>query len=321
MEKTEKILLIGCIAGLLICAGILLALRFTKESEPASVMSAAVITAEASSAPPETTPETLSAATITVTATTLPEENLFSPPLLPEDGIASAFIEAENILQNPELPTGCEITALTMLLRFYGFDADKVDLADNYLPVSWGNARWEDGKKFQDSFFTYFIGDPKGRGYGCFSPAIMTAAEKYLEENDTEGRFKAVNISGCEPEYLYRILLSGNPVMCWATDGMIAPEYRESWYDNETGEQLDWYINEHAFLLVGFDTEKRLVYLSDPMKGEIVYSMDKFETRFSEMHSQAVIITESNITLQEEFVYTTVETVNPETADVLTVST
>jgi hypothetical protein len=39
------------------------------------------------------------------------------------------------------------------------------------------------------------------------------------------------------------------------------------------------------------------------------------------MHRQAVIITESNMTLPEKFVNTTVETVNPETADVLTVST
>jgi uncharacterized protein YvpB len=321
MEKSEKILLIGCVIGLLICAGVLLALRFSRDAAPASAPVASVITA-ASTAPPETSraPETPSETSLT-TGVTEPAVSFLSLPEMPADGIASAFIPTENILQNPELPTGCEITSLTMLLRFYGFNAEKVDMAENYLPVSWGNARWEGNKKYQDSFFDYFIGDPKGRGYGCFSPAIMTAAEKYLTENDTAGKYKAVNISGCDPDYLYRVVLSGNPVMCWATDGMIPPEYRESWYDNETGEQLDWYLNEHAFLLVGFDTEKRLVYLSDPMKGDIFYSMDKFELRFSEMHRQAVIITESNITLQEEFVSTTVETVNPETADVLTVST
>ena len=38
------------------------------------------------------------------------------------------------ILQNPELPNGCEITSLCMLLRYLGFDADKCLLADNYLP-------------------------------------------------------------------------------------------------------------------------------------------------------------------------------------------
>jgi uncharacterized protein YvpB len=325
MRKSDKIILISCVGGLLLCAGLLLGIRFgvLDFTVPVDATATApnVITAAVTTAPPP--PETTeTAATVpTEPVITEPEVSYISFPELPEEGFTSAFVEVTNILQNPELPTGCEITSLTMLLRFYGFDADKIDLADNYLPVSWGNAHWEGNKKYQDSFFDYFIGDPKGNGYGCFSPAIMTAAEKYLEVNDTADKYNAVNISGCTPDYLYRVILSGNPVMCWATDGMIAPEYRESWYDNETGEQLDWYLNEHAFLLVGFDTEKRLVYLSDPMKGDIFYSMDKFELRFSEMHRQAVIITESNMTLPEKFVSTTVETVNPETADVLTVST
>ena len=38
------------------------------------------------------------------------------------------------INQHPELPTGCEATALTMVLNYYGFGADKLDIADNYLP-------------------------------------------------------------------------------------------------------------------------------------------------------------------------------------------
>jgi uncharacterized protein YvpB len=323
MRKSDKIILLVCVAGLLLCAGLLFAIRFGAVDFTVPASAPSVITAATTPpAPPETT-ETAATTTAATTAPApvLPEVSFLSLPELSDEGGDSAFIETVNILQNPELPTGCEVTALTMLLRFYGFDADKVLLADNYLPVSWGNARWENGKKYDDSFFDYFIGDPKGRGYGCFAPAIITAADKYLEEEDLVDKYNAVNISGCTPEFLYRVVLSGNPVMCWATDGMIAPEYRESWYDNETGEQLDWYLNEHAFLLVGFDTEKRLVYLSDPMKGDIFYNMDKFELRFSEMHRQAVIITESNMTLSENFVNTTVETVNPETADVLTVST
>lgn len=33
------------------------------------------------------------------------------------------------IIQNPELPTGCEITALTMVLNYYGYPADKIVMA------------------------------------------------------------------------------------------------------------------------------------------------------------------------------------------------
>jgi uncharacterized protein YvpB len=201
----------------------------------------------------------------------------------------AVYIDMENILQLPELPTGCEITALTILLRYYGFDADKVDLAENYLPTSWGNYRVdEEGRIFKDSFFDFFIGDPKGTGYGCFSPAIVTAAESYIEDNG--GGYEVVNLSGCSPDEMYDLIITGTPVMCWATDGMIAPEYYESWYDNATGERLDWYLNEHAFVLTGFNMSAGLVTLNDPMKGIIDYSLTRFETRFNEMYSQAIYI-------------------------------
>jgi uncharacterized protein YvpB len=216
----------------------------------------------------------------------------------------AVYIDMENILQLPELPTGCEITALTTLLRFYGYDADKVTMASDYLPKSWGNYQVIDGEVYKDSFFDYFIGDPAGTGYGCFSPAIMTAATKYIAENPREdGKvFEAVNISGCNPDEMYDLLIAGTPVICWATDGMIEPEFHESWYDNATGEKLDWYLHEHAFVLVGFNMDAGLITLNDPMKGIIDYSKSRFEMRFNQMYSQAIYIrevvsTESNETL------------------------
>lgn len=200
----------------------------------------------------------------------------------------SVYIDMQNILQLPELPVGCEITALTILLRHCGFDAEKTDMALNYLPISWGNARYEDGKTYKDSFFNYFIGDPFGKGYGCFSGAIEKAANKYISEHG--GGYTVKNISGAHPDVLYDYLAAGTPVLCWATDGMIEPEYYETWYDNETGEQLDWYLNEHCFVLAGFNMDADIVTLNDPMKGIIDYNINKFETRYDQMHRQAIVI-------------------------------
>ena len=44
-------------------------------------------------------------------------------------------LNVENILQNPELPNGCEITSAAIVLNYLGFDIDKVTLAENYLPI------------------------------------------------------------------------------------------------------------------------------------------------------------------------------------------
>lgn len=200
----------------------------------------------------------------------------------------SVYIDMANILQNPELPVGCEITALTILLNYYGFNAEKTDMAKNYLPTSWGNPKTVDGKLYKDSFYDYFIGDPFSRGYGCFSPAIERAANSYISSHG--GGYTVKNISGCHPDTLYEYLIAGTPVLCWATDGMIEPEYYETWYDNATGEQLDWYLNEHCFVLAGFNIANSTVTLNDPMKGIIDYNIDKFEVRFKQMHSQAIVL-------------------------------
>lgn len=199
----------------------------------------------------------------------------------------SVYIDMENVLQLPELPVGCEITALTILLRYCGFDADKTDLASNYLPKG-VNYRTENGKVYKDSFFDYFIGDPFSRGYGCFANAIEKAANKYIAAHG--GGFTVKNISGAHPDVLYDYLAAGTPVLCWATDGMIEPEYYETWYDYDTGEQLDWYLNEHCFVLAGFNMSGDLVTLNDPMKGIIDYNINRFETRYEQMHRQAIVI-------------------------------
>lgn len=200
----------------------------------------------------------------------------------------SVYIDMANILQNPELPVGCEITALTILLNYYGFNAEKTDMAKNYLPTSWGNPKTVDGKLYKDSFYDYFIGDPFSRGYGCFSPAIEKAANSYISSHG--GGYTVKNISGCHPDTLYEYLIAGTPVLCWATDGMIEPEYYETWYDNATGDKLDWYLNEHCFVLAGFNIANSTVTLNDPMKGIIDYNIDKFEVRFKQMHSQAIVL-------------------------------
>jgi uncharacterized protein YvpB len=200
----------------------------------------------------------------------------------------SVYIDMENIPQLPELPTGCEITALTILLRHLGFDAEKTDLARNYLPIG-KNYAVRDGEVYKDSFFDFFIGDPFGDGYGCFAGAIEKAAFKYLADHDGGG-FTVLNISGSDPDVLYEYVAGGTPVLCWATDGMIEPEYYESWLDFETGERLDWYLNMHAFVLAGFDMQAKTVTLNDPMKGIIDYNIDRFETRYAQMYSQAIII-------------------------------
>ena len=53
--------------------------------------------------------------------------------------MASILLPVPQILQNPELPNGCEITSCCEVLHYLGFAPDKCELTDYYLPRS---AQW-----------------------------------------------------------------------------------------------------------------------------------------------------------------------------------
>ena len=64
------------------------------------------------------------------------ESLIFTRPYDSISETAGYSLAVENICQNPELPTGCEVTALTSALRFYGLPADKAQEAeDRYMAL------------------------------------------------------------------------------------------------------------------------------------------------------------------------------------------
>lgn len=187
------------------------------------------------------------------------------------------------VRQNPELPTGCEVTSLTMALRYLGINVDKEVLADNYLP----KCPYRTG-----DYRRAFVGDPRSKAaYGCYSEVIEKCAKQFLSVQ--QGRkFDVVNITGCEPDRLYACLEMGYPVIVWVTIDMQDTFEGASWVDEDTGRSITWRGNEHCVLLTGYSASRDTVYLNDPLKGSVGCSKAIFEQRFKEMESQAVFIAE-----------------------------
>lgn len=205
------------------------------------------------------------------------EETTTLPPVIMET--KSAKIEFACIMQNPELPTGCEITSLTMVLNHLGIAAEKCDMADNWLP------KGEIGKVHPND---YFLGNPRSdRSYGCYAPVIVNTANTYLQ---AVGRtdLGVYNLTGSRFEDILLEIDKGNPVIIWATIGMAEPRYTTTW--NLNGQKFTWKANEHCLVLTGYDTAANKVYVADPLKGNITYSLTTFKDRFEKMYSQAVVI-------------------------------
>lgn len=238
-------------------------------------------------------PNTLASVSTTGTAVTLPPRPTLPLSDIPDVTVSSNPTIATShqnipehyqiegvplIMQNPELPTGCEVTSLTMLLNFLGFSVDKLTLADQYLPKS---------EATSSSMYTTFLGDPRSTsGYGCYSPAIVRCAANYLKAQDTD--VKIYDYTNSDFESLYEQIAAGHPCIIWGTISNLEPFATQTWVVD--GEICQWYAQEHCMVLTGYDLTKNQVTVADPVNGIQNYDLELFKTRYNQMFRQAIFI-------------------------------
>ena len=191
------------------------------------------------------------------------------------------------IYQEPELPTGCEITALTMVLNYSGCNADKYVMATEYLPCTPYDFEYgEDGNLYGSSPEQYFIGDPTSvYGYVCGTTPIVTAANNYLK--DSNSKLRAVDMTGTSPQELYELVDKGYPVVVWVTIGMVERSDIESWNGND-GKQYDWCMDDHCADLIGYSADT--VTIADPISGLVEYPRESFESVFTSRNNKCVVL-------------------------------
>ena len=195
---------------------------------------------------------------------------------------ASVRLKVKNILQRPELPMGCEVTSLDIVLQYHGFDISKEQLSDKYLPK---------GSVGGTSPNEAFIGNPRSYGgWYCYSAPIVECANAYLQS--TGAKQSAVNLTGTKFEDLFYELVSGRPVVIWGTLSMGSPSTRGSWYAG--GRSYPRYINLHCVVMTGYDKKKGLVYIADPRVGNRAFSISRVKRVYEQMGSQAVVIRDTD---------------------------
>ncbi len=194
----------------------------------------------------------------------------------------SVKLNVKNILQRPELPMGCEVTSLDIVLQYMGYDIPKGQLSDQFLPK---------GSSSSTSPYTAFLGNPRSRSsWYCYSPVIVKCANSYLQS--VKAKQKAVDLTGTKFEDLFYELDAGRPVVIWGTLSMGSPSTRGSWYVG--GRSYPRYINLHCLVLTGYDRKKGVVYVSDPIYGNRSYRLETVKTRYAQMGSQAVVIRDTD---------------------------
>lgn len=185
-------------------------------------------------------------------------------------------LDVENILQYPELPTGCEVTSLAIVLNYLGHDIDKVSLSDKFLP------KGEVGKTHPDEAF---IGNPRNRhSYGANAPVLIKTANDYLSHENSIHEVHDVSVKNFDS--LLEYINDGYPVIFWGTMYM-----KEGWYSTKwiiDSKVVRWYAREHCMVLIGYTKDTYII--ADPLQGIVEYDKDLVQQRYNELGNQAIVI-------------------------------
>ncbi|MCQ2440382.1 MAG: C39 family peptidase [Clostridia bacterium] len=189
--------------------------------------------------------------------------------------------------QNPELPTGCEITSLTTVLNFYGYTVSKTTMADKYLDKQNAPADWT----------KVFMGTPfDEHSFGCYAQPITNAANRFFADN--KNKHIAYNKSGIAFSAILSEIDNGRPVVIWGTMSM--KEAYKTVKFNIDGKTMQWIAPEHCLVLIGYDIDRGVAVMSDPQKGIVEYNIYTVKQRYESMCSQCVFIRENENYVEEE---------------------
>lgn len=202
--------------------------------------------------------------------------------------VPCAYADVSQIMQLPELPTGCECISLTMVLRSLGFNVGKREIADRYLYKE-SMVRYGDGSLFGPDFRYTFAGDPSDESsFGCLAPCLEKTTNRYFSENSISD-YGAEDITGTDFYSLFNYIADGYPVVIWATQGLKIPKKLITW-ETSDGSKVEWMSNEHCIVLSGYSYTDNTVRINDPLDGEQTLNMEKLKRCYDLMGQNALII-------------------------------
>jgi uncharacterized protein YvpB len=192
-------------------------------------------------------------------------------------------LKAPLIKQYPELPRGCEVTSLAMLLLYSGFETDKMKLAEE---VKRDDTPYKvkDGKTYFGNPNKGFVGDMyslTAPGYGVYHKPLAKLASQYAGD-------QVVDLTG---NTFYSVIASLNkeqPVLV-----IINAQYKKlpesafkTWHTPDGPVEIT--MNEHAVLVTGYD--EKYIYFNDPLARKTKAPYQDFVEAWEQMGKQAITI-------------------------------
>lgn len=181
------------------------------------------------------------------------------------------------IKQYPQLPRGCEVTSLAMLLNYAGVDVNKLTLAHAIHKVPYSaDGRYGDPEKG-------FVGNmyrSDQPGYGVYHQPLVRLADHYLPNRITD-------LSGKSFTAVEEKLSEGKPVLVIinTTFRPLASSAFQTWSTKNGTVRVTYF--EHAVLLTGYTPDS--VFFNNPLGGKnMSVNKEAFIKAWQQMGSQAI---------------------------------
>lgn len=191
------------------------------------------------------------------------------------------LLDVPLISQYPELPTGCEVTALAMALQYYGVEVSKTTLADEMpydrtllvrdqegVIVSWGDPE------------VGYVGNPYELGVTINPKPLKTLLNKY--------RSGGIAFYGKDFKDIVPYVRKGNPVIVWITLNYELLEER-TWITPK-GKVIHSPRPLHVVVVTGFDHEFVYVNDSDSNEKNAKIPISQFIKIYDAMGRRALVV-------------------------------
>lgn len=154
--------------------------------------------------------------------------------------------------QMPDLPNGCEVTSLSMLMNYYGVKVNKNELAENIQHVDF----FTDGGKYRGNPNQGFVGHMSiaNAGWCVYNGPLYNVARKYTTHIE--------NITGSDFLSLLKLASNGHPVLIITTTTFNRVNDMQTW-DTNTGK-VNVTPSSHACVITGYSKPKKVVYVNNP---------------------------------------------------------
>lgn len=192
------------------------------------------------------------------------------------------------INQHPELTLGCEVAALASILKYEGYDIDKVELANQLQKDPQKLERLSD-REFFGNMNDGFVGDIYGRsrGHGVYYKPIQDLMSLYI------ARHRVLNLTGSNLDEILYYVDKGVPVwtIVTTTYGRANDSKKAQWMTKRG--MFEYSLEEHAVVIIGYNSTQ--VTIADPDGGIITTkSREEFAAGMEAFGSQAIAYVKQN---------------------------